>query len=109
MPNIESSNSDILRELQAQAEREVKISFDTIITPLDKISGLVEKVLSAWNDREPPQIHVSPNLHNDLGGAYVFDDAMKKSLVDDITNTVVTAIKEAVQQGTSRTSYGYSA
>jgi len=48
-------------------------------------------------------------LHNNinLGGAYVFDDAMKRELVKDITDKVVTEVKNAVESATSTVNYGF--
>jgi hypothetical protein len=89
--------------------RQETISFETVITPLNNIAGLVQNILTALGDRQPPQITVSPNNNINLGGAYVFDNAMKKSLVDDITTRIVREITNAVQQATSRSSYGFSA
>ena len=133
LAGIESSLQESLRQLEALPKTETVISFEAVVTPLNNIAGLAEKILAAGTaenptvtplnniagltekilaaigEREPPQINVSPNLDIDLGGAYVFDDKLKKTLVDDITNTVVTAIKDAVQQATSQTNYSYSA
>lgn len=106
LPNIDANVLSVLQELQA---RETTLSFETVITPLNNIAGLVQNILTALGDRQPPQITVSPNNNINLGGAYVFDNAMKKSLVDDITARIVREITTAVQQATSRSSYGYSA
>lgn len=127
LPNIEAGVQDILLALQARADsavtppdslqtpspelqaHETNISFDTIVTPLNNIAGLVQNILTALGNRQPPQITVSPNNSINLGGAYVFDNEMKRSLVDDITNRIVSEITSAVQQATSRSSYGYGA
>jgi hypothetical protein len=106
LTNIEGNLQSVLGELQS---RETTLSFETVITPLNNIAGLVQNILTALGDRQPPQITVSPNNNINLGGAYVFDNAMKKSLVDDITTRIVREITNAVQQATSRSSYGFSA
>lgn len=85
------------------------IPTETIVTPLNTIASGIGQILTALSNREPPQVNISSPIHNNLGGAYVFDEAMKNSLVNDITDKVVTAIKDAVTQATSKTSYGYSA
>lgn len=93
-------------ELQAH---ETTVSFETIVTPLNNIAGLVQNILTALGNRQPPQINVAPNNSINLGGAYVFDNAMKQSLVDDITNRIVSEITSAVQQATSTSNYSYGA
>jgi hypothetical protein len=43
----------------------------------------------------------------DLGGAYVFDNALKQQLTDDITNNVANAVTSAVNEATSRINTGF--
>lgn len=57
--------------------------------------------------KQPPQITVSPVINVNLGGAYVFDNAMKKQLTDDITSNVANAVTDAVSKATSKSNYGY--
>ncbi len=88
-----------------------------IISYLDRISTGVERlcetaVKSVSNpyqrtQQQSPNITVSPNINVDLGGAYVFDDAMKKQLTEDVTNEVVTAVKDAFQQAKDSSNYKY--
>lgn len=88
-----------------------------IISYLDRISTGVERlcetaVKSVSNpyqhiQQQSPNITVSPNINVDLGGAYVFDDAMKKQLTEDVTNEVVTAVKDAFQQAKDSSNYRY--
>ena len=92
---------------QAIADKEVTIQTETIVQPLNNITGLIDKILSALANREPPKVEISPQMDIDLGGAYVFDNAMKQSLVDDITSNIVSRITEAVERATSRSSYSY--
>ena len=115
LPNIEQDVNSLLIEMQnRQLEsadtqtQETTISFDTIVTPLNNISSVVGNILSALSNRQPPQITVAPNNSINLGGAYVFDNAMKQSLVEDITRQVVAEITSAVQQATSGSDYSYS-
>lgn len=56
----------------------------------------------------PPQININPTINVDLGGAYVFDNAMKKQLTDDITNDVARGVTSAVQEATSRINTGFA-
>ena len=104
LPNIERYAQEI-----SQAVQTIELPTETIVTPLNNINGIVAQILSALQNRQPPSITVSPNIDVNLGGAYVFDDALKKALVGDITSDVVTSIKDAVQQATSKSSYGYGA
>lgn len=85
------------------------ISFETVVRPLDNIAGLVQNILTALENRQPPQITVSPTNNVDLGGAYVFDNAMKRELVDDITSSIVNHITDAVSRATSSSNYNFSA
>lgn len=88
-----------------------------IISYLDRINTGVERlcetaVKSISNpyqhiQQQSPNITVSPNINVDLGGAYVFDDAMKKQLTEDVTNEVVTAVKDAFQQARDSSNYKY--
>lgn len=104
LPNIEHYAQEI-----SQAVQTIELPTEIIVTPLNNINGIVAQILSALQNRQPPSITVSPNIDIDLGGAYVFDDALKKALVGDITSDVVVSIKDAVQQATSKSSYGYGA
>lgn len=104
LPNIERYAQEI-----SQAVQTIELPTEIIVTPLNNINGIVAQILSSLQNREPPSITVSPNIDIDLGGAYVFDDALKKALVGDITSDVVISIKDAVQQATSKSSYGYGA
>lgn len=69
------------------------------------ISANVEQFTQ--KDTTPPNVTVSPNININLGGAYVFDNAMKKQLTDDITTEVANSIKNAVQSAVNSNDYGY--
>lgn len=103
LSGIDSKIETLIQGITAQEN----VSFETVITPLNNIAGIVQNILSALENRQPPQITVAPNNNVDLGGAYVFDNTMKKSLVDDITSEIVNNITDAVRQATSTSSYGY--
>ena len=111
LPNIEANVQSILQQMQLEKEipamQETQLSSEAIVTPLNNISGMVQNILTALTNRQPPTVTVSPNVDIDLGGAYVFDEKLKASLVADITREIVTNITSAVQQATSKTSYGY--
>lgn len=74
-----------------------------INTNLSQILGAIQQ-----GGSDPPQINVNPTINVDLGGAYVFDNAMKKQLTDDITNDVARGVTSAVQEATSRINTGFA-
>lgn len=74
-----------------------------INTNLSQILGAIQQ-----NGGNPPQINVNPTINVDLGGAYVFDNNMKKQLTDDITNDVARGVTSAVQEATSRINTGFA-
>lgn len=87
---------------KAVTEKKIEMPVETLVKPLDTISGFVSKIADMLSKREPPKIDISPNMDIDLGGAYVFDNEMKQSLVDDITSNIVSRITEAVERATSQ-------
>lgn len=103
--NIDGKLQSILQATQMQET----ISFETVITPLNSINALVGNILTALTNRQPPQITVAPNNSIDLGGAYVFDNALKQELVNDITKSIVDEVTAAVKQATSQSNYNYGA
>ena len=92
---------------QMQLPQETTMTFETIVTPLNNIEGLVQNILTELGNKQPAQINVSSSPSVNLGGAYVFDNALKKQLVDDITSCVVSEITSAVERATSRGNYSY--
>ena len=103
--SIDGKVQSILQKVEAQQP----VTFETIITPLNTIAGVVSNMLTAMANRQPPQITIAPNNSIDLGGAYVFDNAMKQELVNDITKDIVDEITTSVRQAISQSSYGFSA
>ncbi|MBR1806328.1 MAG: hypothetical protein IJ774_08095, partial [Selenomonadaceae bacterium] len=89
---------------KAVTEKKIEMPVETLVKPLDTISGFVSKIADMLSKREPPKVEISPNMDINLGGAYVFDNAMKQSLVDDITSNIVSRITEAVERATSQVS-----
>lgn len=75
-----------------------------------EINSNLSQILGAIQQRgnNPPQINVNPTINVDLGGAYVFDDAMKRQLTDDITNDVARGVTSAVQEATNRINTGFA-
>ena len=80
---------------------------ETVVTPLNNIETILSDIRN--QSAQPAPITVSPTINVDLGGAYVFDDALKVKLTDDITSEIVDNITNAVRQATSNKSYSYGA
>ena len=94
---LTQSNSEITNIL-GQINPEVA----QVNSNLSAILGAVQQ-----NGNNPPTITVSPTINVDLGGAYVFDNAMKQRLTDDITANVANGVTSAVQEATNRINTGY--
>ena len=109
LTSIDGTVQSILQSMTAQQAQEATISFETVLMPLNNIEKLVQSVLSELNSRKPPQVNVSPTITVDLGGAYVFDNAMKRELTDDCTQQIVNEIEKAVRQATTTADYSYGA
>lgn len=105
--NLDVPLSSILQEMQTK--QTTTLSVETIVLPLNNIASITSNILSALSDRKPANINVAPSIRVELSGAYVFDNAMKKSLTDDITKEIVSEITSAVRSATSQSSYGYGA
>lgn len=74
-----------------------------------EINSNLSQILGAIQQREQGnQITVNPTINVDLGGAYVFDNALKKQLTDDITKEVADGVTSAVQEATSRINTGFA-
>lgn len=99
-----------LSNVLTQSNEEVTGILGQINTEVPQINSNLANILNAVEQRKSsaPQITVSPSINVDLGGAYVFDNALKQQLTDDITRDVANAVTDAVQTATSRlnTSYG---
>ena len=108
LKKIDSPLSSIANAI---TDKEFTFPTETIVQPLNNIANLIDKIISALSNREPPKIEVSPTMDIDLGGAYVFDDRLKTELVNDITSKIVTQITEAVERATASISrsgsYGF--
>ncbi len=72
------------------------------------VNANLEHILDAINQQATPvQVNVSPSINVDLGGAYVFDDKMKKTLTDDITSKVAAGVSQAARNALANVNYGY--
>ena len=101
--NIDGKIQSVLLEMQSRQP----VTLETVVTPLNNIEQVLGNIATALSNQQPPQINISPNNNVNLGGAYVFDNALKQELVNDITSQIVDKITAAVQQATSRSSFGY--
>ena len=83
---------------------------EQINSGVPEINTNLSQILGAIQQRgnNPPQINVNPVINVDLGGAYVFDNALKKQLTDDITNDVAKGVTSAVQEATNRINTGFA-
>lgn len=107
LTNIDTNLQNFLQSIQTP--QETAFSMETVVTPLNNIARFAENISTALGNRQPAQITVSPNISVNLGGAYVFDNAMKNELTNDITQDIVDEITTAVRQATSQSNYGYGA
>ncbi|MBR0289640.1 MAG: hypothetical protein IJQ82_11740 [Selenomonadaceae bacterium] len=104
LSNIDGKKQSVLLEMQSRQP----VTLETVVTPLNNIEQVLGNIATALSNQQAPQINISPNNNVNLGGAYVFDNALKTELVNDITSQIVDKITAAVQQATSRSSFGYS-
>lgn len=72
---------------------------------LSNVTQHFAKRLESPQQNPPVTINLTSNI--DLGGAYVFDDAMKDRLTDDITDQIVRAVTDTFQNATRTANYGF--
>ena len=112
--NSTANNSNGLNELSnnfsqysSNISRVLESINDSIPSINVNLSGILEK-MNQNRQAQPPQINVSPNINVNLGGAYVFDNAMKQQLTDDITREVANGVTQAVNEATSQIQTGFA-
>ncbi len=98
LSNVLSQNNEQTIDILGQINSQVP----EVNTNLSAILGAIEQ-----RSQSAPEINVSPSINVNLGGAYVFDNAMKQRLTDDITNNVANAVTSAVNEATSRINTGF--
>ena len=98
LSNVLSQNNEQTIDILGQINSQVP----EVNTNLSAILGAIEQ-----RSQSAPEINVSPSINVNLGGAYVFDNAMKQRLTDDITNNVASAVTSAVNEATSRINTGF--
>ena len=98
LSNVLAQNNEQTIDILGQINSQVP----EVNTNLSAILGAIEQ-----RSQSAPEINVSPSINVNLGGAYVFDNAMKQRLTDDITNNVANAVTSAVNEATSRINTGF--
>jgi hypothetical protein len=98
-----------LSSVLAQSNTEISGLLSQINSGVPEINSNLQQILGAiQQESASPQINVNPTINVDLGGAYVFDNALKKQLTDDITKEVADGVTSAVQEATSRINTGFA-
>ena len=98
-PNVETT--DITAAIK-DAQNALSKDIGALTKATSAIGQHVEQIASREN-----VVNVSPTINIDLGGAYVFDDAMKEKLTNDISDNVTNAVKDAFNRGVRSASYGF--
>ncbi len=112
--NSTANNSTGLNELSnnfSQYSSNISRVLESINDSIPSINVNLSGILERMNQNrqvQPPQINVSPNINVNLGGAYVFDNAMKQQLTDDITREVANGVTQAVNEATSQIQTGFA-
>ena len=80
-----------------------------LLNNLSQTAGQIAQTLSTAekNRKPPPNINIQLTPTINLGGAYVFDNAMKRQLTDDITREVANAVKSAVEGAATQMNFCY--
>lgn len=88
---------------------DINAALDKLTIPLQELSqrtGDIATSVETIKSQKPTiTVNVSPSI--DLGGAYVFDDAMKLKLTDDVSNEVVQAVTDAFEQALNQSGYAF--
>ena len=102
--------AETMKAALTETNTEITSLLGQINTGVPEINSNLSQILGAiqQGNSNPPQITVSPSISVDLGGAYVFDNAMRKQLTDDITNDVAKGVTAAVEQATNRINTGFA-
>jgi len=99
-------------EKQGQGQQQmmieqVKSSMENIAVQNDRVAQGLTMAAESRAHVLQPQVTVSPSINVSLGGAYVFDNAMKQQLESDITDKVSNGVKEAAMSAMSSVNLGY--
>ena len=101
--------TEAMKTALSESNTEITNLLGQINTGVPEINSNLSQILGAIQNKaqNPPQVNVSPVINVGLGGAYVFDDRMKKSLTDDITTNVANGVSQAAKQAFAETNYSY--
>lgn len=101
--------SDSMKSIYNESNAEITSILGQINTGVPEINSNLSQILGAIqeNGNKTPEVNVNPSINVDLGGAYVFDDQMKRELTEDITNKVASSVSQAVTSALSRTNFSY--
>ncbi len=88
---------------------DINAAIEKLSNPLQELSQRTGDIATSVETikRQKPTINVSPTVNVNLGGAYVFDNAMKARLTDDVSNEVVQAVTDVFEQALNQSGYGY--
>lgn len=79
------------------------------LVTLTQIAGSIAQEAQNFNQqKQPPVVNVNPTITVNLAGAYVFDNAMKAELTEDITENVANGITEAVTKAANEGIFGFN-
>ena len=79
-----------------------------LVTLTQTVGGIAQDIQAFQQSKQSPVVNVNPTINIDLGGAYVFDNAMKAELTDDITNNVANGITEAITKAANDSKFGFN-
>lgn len=101
--------AEAMKTALSESNTEITSLLGQINTGVPEINSNLSQILGVIQNKaqNPPQVNVNPTINVELGGAYVFDDKMKKSLTDDITAEVSNGVAQAAQAALNQTNYGY--
>ena len=101
--------TEAMKTALSESNAEITNLLGQINTGVPEINSNLSQILGAIQNKaqNPPQVNVSPVINVDLGGAYVFDNRMKKELTDDITTNVANSVSQAAKQAFAETNYSY--
>lgn len=101
--------AEAMRTALSESNTEITNLLGQINTGVPEINSNLSQILGAIQNKaqNPPQVNVSPVINVGLGGAYVFDNRMKKELTDDITTNVANSVSQAAKQAFAETNYSY--
>ena len=100
--------TEAMKTALSESNAEITNLLGQINTGVPEINSNLSQILGAIQAKQSaPNVNVSPVINVDLGGAYVFDERMKKSLTDDITTNVANGVTQAAKQAFAETNYSY--